>query len=91
MFNSFIAQLYFFAQIIVVVAVHVFLAIGVYRDAMKLTLKGSNTFAAPPLIWSAATLIGGVLPVLVYWLIHHFPTQAALLLRAPRPNDDPAE
>jgi hypothetical protein len=53
-----------------VVIVHVSFMIGVFVDARALAQKrGSTTFVAP-LIWAAATLIGGILTVLVYWIVH---------------------
>ena len=59
------------AQFIIIAIVHIALALGVYRDGDSLRPKGFQTFLATPLIWAAATLIGGVIPALAYWFIHH--------------------
>jgi len=60
-----------FLYILLLGVVHLVFAIGVYRDAVHLTSKQDFTFAAAPLTWAAATLLGGVFALLVYWLIHH--------------------
>ena len=46
--------------------VHLIVAIGVLRDR----LPGSARFA-PKLVWALAVLLGGLVPLLIYWTIHH--------------------
>lgn len=49
-----------------VVLCHVFLLVGVLRD----TSAGAALFA-PRLIWALLVGVGGVVPLLGYWIIHH--------------------
>lgn len=46
--------------------VHLIVSIGVLRDR----LPGSARFA-PKLVWALAVLLGGLVPLLIYWIIHH--------------------
>ncbi len=47
------------------VIVHIVFAVGVFQDAKDRTLCFAN-----PLVWTAATLIGGPLLAVGYWLVH---------------------
>ena len=47
------------------VIVHPAFAVGVYRDA-----SARPTYLVGTLIWTLATLVGGVLTVVAYWLVH---------------------
>jgi hypothetical protein len=58
------AWLYWLAAPIALV--HLVFTLGVLRDK----LPGSARFA-PKLVWALAILVGGLLPLLVYWTIHH--------------------
>jgi hypothetical protein len=53
-------------------AVHIVLAIGVYRDAKYLQkeLNRPPAFVTGEM-WAFATLIGGVVAAGIYWVIHH--------------------
>jgi hypothetical protein len=46
--------------------IHLVLAVGVLRDR----LPGSARFA-PKFVWALAVLLGGIVPLLIYWTIHH--------------------
>ena len=48
--------------------VHVCFAVAVYCDARRLTGKPILVW---PIVWSFATLLGGVIVAAVYWVIHH--------------------
>jgi hypothetical protein len=65
------AQVYAVVWMALAVIVHVSFAIGVFLDAKALAQRRGSTTFVPPLIWAAATLIGGVLSVFVYWMVHH--------------------
>ena len=48
------------------------LAAAVYRDATLLERDGSRTtILVAPWVWAVITFIGGVVPAVAYWLIHH--------------------
>ena len=52
--------------------VHIVFAVAVYRDAAR--LKRSQALAIAdvgPTIWCLATLVGGIVTVGVYWVMHH--------------------
>ncbi|MFT3781042.1 MAG: hypothetical protein QM790_16455 [Nibricoccus sp.] len=49
-----------------VVVCHVFLFVGILRDRTI----GTPQFA-PKVVWAFLALVGGVVPVAAYWLIHH--------------------
>ena len=46
--------------------VHVAFALAVYNDAGK-----HRTLLVGPVIWTLATLLGGVFAAAVYWAMHH--------------------
>ena len=56
---------------VVVVVVHVSFSVTIFVDASALARKRGYTTFVSPIIWSLAALMGGVLAVLVYWIIHH--------------------
>ncbi len=53
------------------IIVNVAFAIAIYNDIDKLVLEEREIELVPELIWVLATLIGGVLTVGVYWIVHH--------------------
>lgn len=53
--------------------VHVAFAIAVYNDIDRLIIEEGEIELVPELIWILATLLGGVLTVGVYWIVHHMP------------------
>lgn len=57
------------AAIFVVPIVHIAFAIGVLRDA-KVRKAAKELHFAAPWIWVLATLIGGVVTLMAYWLIN---------------------
>ena len=67
----------YYIYFILIAIVHIALAIGVYKDGIFLRSKKFDTFLVPPAIWSAAVLIGGIIPVIGYWLIHHSSIRSA--------------
>jgi hypothetical protein len=46
--------------------VHIAFSIAIFLDA-----KRRNTFFVRDYIWALATLLGGELVVIIYWIIHH--------------------
>jgi NADH:ubiquinone oxidoreductase subunit 6 (subunit J) len=50
--------------------VHIVFAAGIYDDARKLRAQGGSTFAVGGWVWAFATLLGGILVALAYWVIH---------------------
>jgi hypothetical protein len=52
--------------------VHIFFALAVLRDAQRHErLLHRGTFLVSAGLWALATLVGGVIVVAIYWLIHH--------------------
>jgi len=51
--------------------VHIAFALGVWDDARRFRVKRTGPFLVGPGMWALATLMGGMLAVGVYWLIHH--------------------
>lgn len=52
--------------VLTIVGCHLVLFVGVLRDATP-----NGTRFAPKLIWAFFVLVGGILPLVGYWLIHH--------------------
>ena len=46
-------------------------AAAIFEDARRLAENGQRTLFVNGIIWSFAVLVGGLLAVLVYWLLHH--------------------
>ena len=53
------------------VVVHVGFAISVARDAGQLQRQQSGPLIAGPLLWTLATLLGGVFVAGLYWAVNH--------------------
>ena len=52
--------------------VHVFFALAVLADAVKIQdEKGQEMVFVSGKIWALATLFGGILVAVAYWIIHH--------------------
>ena len=62
-----------FLFLVVVVVVHVGFAIAVHGDARAVQDDPERRLFAAPLLWSLATLLGGVMTAAIYWLIHRSP------------------
>lgn len=58
---------------LLVAVVHLAFAAGVAKDAGQNLRHGGNTILVGPLVWSFATIVGGVWVAAVYWFMHHFP------------------
>jgi len=72
-FTGFVVGAWAFLTAALAIVVGWFLAVGVYRDAMKLEAEATSrkTILAPPWVWAAATFVGGILPAVTYWVLHH--------------------
>ncbi len=53
------------------VALNVFFAQGVMKDASAQSVAGRKIFFVAPEVWGLATLIGGLAVVIPYWVFHH--------------------
>ena len=51
--------------------VHLLFALGVMRDGDRIRTAGGDTRFVGPGAWAASVLLGGLLAVALYWLIHH--------------------
>lgn len=57
---------------VIIAIVHIAFAVGVYNDAEDLYEKTKRApFFVNSIIWTLATLIGGVFVAGIYWAIHH--------------------
>ena len=63
----------FWASVITLltVMVRVIFAFAVYSDALRLRRNVRPTILVNPAMWLFATLIGGVLVAVAYWVLHH--------------------
>lgn len=75
-------------SVIIVVLVHVFFAVAVFKDAKKLPRK---PIFESPLIWFLATLLGGVFAAAIYWLMHHSRLNQWVVETPPEHSDDSEE
>ena len=50
---------------------HLFLSIGVYREASDRSLRGRKVWFIGPFLWAFATFIGGIFTAAIYWTMHH--------------------
>jgi hypothetical protein len=57
---------------------HVAFAIGVGHDTRRYATRHGTTVLVDPWVWTLATLMGGVLVVVTYWLLHHSTLRPAL-------------
>lgn len=63
----FVGLMAFFGSIVI----HLTLALAIYRDADQIERSGFSTVFVGRFLWTFMTLIGGLLVVTVYWLMHH--------------------
>ena len=49
---------------------HIALAIAVHQDGARRAEQGPPVLLAPPSIWTLATLLGGLLPAVAYWVVN---------------------
>ena len=71
------AAVWFFIFVVPTFIVHTIFAFAVDGDARRLTRAGGSLVFTGPFVWAAATLLGGPLVALAYWIIH----RSALALR----------
>jgi hypothetical protein len=64
------ATLWFCFVILPTFIVHTIFAFAVDRDARRLTRGGGNLVFTGAFVWAGATLLGGPLVALAYWIIH---------------------
>jgi hypothetical protein len=63
--------LFFLLFTALTVVVHVGFAISVARDAGQLQRQQAGPLIAGPLLWTLATLLGGVFVAGLYWVVNH--------------------
>ena len=83
-FETIIVGFWGFFFVIVVAIVHISFAIGIYRDAKQ---RGSAIFVQSE-IWLIATLLGGIIVTIAYWLMHHSRLNPAVAVREVEKHDD---
>ncbi len=68
---AFVFQIFTWLYFALLIAVHVGFAISVARDADELQRQQSGPLIAGPLLWTLATLLGGVFVAGLYWAVNH--------------------
>lgn len=58
---------------ILMAIVHLAFAAAVAKDAGRLVHSRGSTILVGPVMWSFATIIGGVWVAAIFWLMHHLP------------------
>ncbi len=58
---------------ILMTVVHLAFAAAVAKEAGRLLSSRGSTILVGPVMWSFATIIGGVWVAAVFWLLHHLP------------------
>lgn len=51
--------------------VHIIIASGIAKDVGLLNKRGASPLFIPGFAWVLAALIGGILTLGLYWLLHH--------------------
>ena len=72
------------AYFVLIAFVHISFAVGVYLDTQYMIKTGGVPFLVSRVIWTLATLLGGIFAVLAYWLIHHSSLRSNLRPWMPR-------
>jgi hypothetical protein len=55
---------------ILTILLHFILALMVLQDARELYAEGKTVAFIPPYVWILATLLGGIVPAALYWVIN---------------------
>ena len=74
--------------IVLTVIVHLCFAVAVFLDARKLPRKPIFVL---PIVWSVATLLGGLFVAVAYWVIHHSRLNQSIDITLPDDSDDSHE
>ena len=61
----------FFPVALVHVVLHLFLAIGVYREASDRVVRGRKLWFFGAGLWAVSTGVGGMFVAATYWVMHH--------------------
>jgi hypothetical protein len=56
---------------VLTLVVHVAFAGAVWSDANELQQGGKGPALVGPIIWTLATLVGGLVSAGIYWVMHH--------------------
>ena len=83
-FGAIITAFWSFFFILVIAIIHISFAIGIYRDAKQ---RGNAIFVQAE-IWLIATLLGGILVTIAYWLMHHSRLNPTVQVRQVETHDD---
>ena len=57
--------------IVLTAVVHLIIASGIAKDIGQLTKRDANPLFIPGFAWVLAGLVGGILTLALYWLLHH--------------------
>ncbi len=68
---DYIITFWTFVITLLIVLVRVVFAFAVYSDSLRLRRTVRPTILVNPAMWLFATLIGGVLVAVAYWVLHH--------------------
>ena len=71
--------------VVLTVIVHWCFAVAVFLDARRLPRK---PILVEPIVWSLATLLGGLFVAFVYWIIHHSHLNRWIDVTPPEDSDE---
>ncbi len=73
LFNGFDFENMITMYYLLMAVVHLAFAAAVAKDAGRLQQSRGSTILVGPVMWSFATIIGGVWVAAVFWVLHHLP------------------
>ncbi len=73
LFNGFDFENIITMYYLLMAVVHLAFAAAVAKDAGVLQQTRGSTILVGPVMWSFATIIGGVWVAAVFWVLHHLP------------------
>lgn len=66
-----LAELFVLAALVIQIVLHLALAQGVFQLASRRVVRGQRLWFIGAGMWAFATLAGGMLTAVAYWVMHH--------------------